>query len=61
MFIADRRDVLTEAERLRRIRPLLVTLAEQAVMLGVDADLLQKLLKTELKKVGQPPASGDKP
>lgn len=59
MFLADRRDVLTKAERLRRIQPLINALAEQAVMLGLDADKLRKLLDNELKKVGKRPASGD--
>ena len=61
MFLADRRDVLTKAERLRRIQPLLSALAEQAVMLGLNADKLQKMLDDELKKAGQRPSSGDKP
>jgi GntR family transcriptional regulator len=59
MFLADRRDVLTKAERMRRIQPLLSALAEQAVMLGLDDDKLQKLLGDEMKKVGRRPASGD--
>ena len=61
MFLAERRDVLTKAERLRRVQPLVNALAEQAVMLGIDADELRKRLDKELKQVNKRPASGDKP
>ena len=61
MFLADRRNVLTKAERLRRIRPLLNALARQAVISGLDADELRRLLDGEMKVVGQRPASGDRP
>lgn len=59
MFITDRRDVLTKAERLRRIRPLLNALARQAVMSDLTADDLVRLLDAELKSLGKRP--GGKP
>lgn len=61
MFIADRRNVLTKTERVRRIQPLLNTLAGQAVVLGLDTDELHKRLDQALKQANKPPASGDKP
>lgn len=59
MFLSDRRDILTKAERVRRIRPLLTTLAQQAVMLRFDPDELHKMIDREIKKVGQRPNRGD--
>ena len=60
MFLANRRDVLTKSERLRRIQPLVSTLAEQAVMLGLDADELRKHLDKALKQASKRRPSGDK-
>lgn len=59
MFLANRRDILTKAERSRRIRPLLTALAQQAVMLGFSPDDLHKMFDGELKKLGKRPGSGD--
>ena len=51
MFLADKRDVLTKHERLRRIQPLLNALAEQAVMLGLDAEQMNKKLDQAMKQI----------
>jgi len=58
MFLSDRRDILTKAERVRRIRPLLTALARQAVMLRFGPDELHKMIDREIKAVGQRPDCG---
>ncbi len=58
MTLCDRREVLTDSERMRRVRPLLSDLAKQAVMLGFNAQELSRMLKDECKALGQRPSKG---
>lgn len=57
-FVAKRRAVYTQAERLRRLEADLDSFISQAIGLGCDADEIKKALDQRLSKLF--PADGDK-
>lgn len=61
VFVAERREIFSEAERLRRLRIAADQLCHEATLLGADQDEVQTVLREAWEDLHQPPNERKKP